>query len=467
MINLHSQTTHYTNNKTAKLNMKMNLIKTIVAACATVMAVSSVSAQAYLEDPRYGNSPEERKENVMTLNSFNDYVTTKDYDNALKQLNILLVKAPKATVNLYIRGAMIYKNKIQRATSVDQKGAYVDSLMHLYELRCVNFPDYKSKDGRDMGAGYTSQIMATEYAKFKAADSEGVRKYYLNAMEMNNYDVPSSFALNFFNELVEDYKNDEIEADMILGEYAKIENIVKSAPQDEKESFEALFASSGAANCDNLEAMYKDKFAANPNDAELVAKAYGLMSRAGCTSDLYIAIAEKNYELAPSADIAIRLASIFENRKEYDRALKYLNASLATEENPEAKANLYVRVAASELGANRASGAGQAAREAIALNSENGYAYLMLAQAYVISASSCQGIAGQAIYWVVTDVLSKARALFADDAAQIANIDSQIASYRAHFPSNEECFFNGLSEGQSYTVKCGWVNVNTVVRPRK
>ena len=91
--------------------MKSNLIKLFASAFA-VFAVSSVSAQTYLEDPRYGNSPEERKENVMTLNSFNDYVTTKDYDNALKQLNILLAKAPKATVNLYIRGAMIYKNKI-------------------------------------------------------------------------------------------------------------------------------------------------------------------------------------------------------------------------------------------------------------------------------------------------------------------------------------------------------------------
>ena len=172
-----------------------------------------------------------------------------------------------------------------------------------------------------MGAGYTTQIMATEYAKFRAADSEGIRNYYLKAMAENNYEVPSAFALNFFNELVEDYKNDEIEADLLLSEYGKIENIVATAPQEEKDSFEALFASSGAANCDNLEAMYKDKFAANPDDAEMIGKAYALMSRAGCTGDLFISIAEKNYALAPSADIAIRLASIFENRTWYIQSL--------------------------------------------------------------------------------------------------------------------------------------------------
>jgi tetratricopeptide (TPR) repeat protein len=245
------------------------------------------------------------------------------------------------------------------------------------------------------------------------------------------------------------------------------ENIIAAAPVEEKDKFEALFANSGAANCDNLEAMYKDKFAATPDDKDLIAKAFALMSRAGCTGDLFIQIAEKQYVNSPSAEIAIRLASIFENRKEFDRALKYLNESLATEEDPAAKANLYVRIAASELGSNKASAAGAAARQAITLNPANGYAYLMLAQAYASSASSCDGISAQAVYWLVTDVLAKARGVFADDPAQVSSIDSQIATYRAYFPNNEECFFNGLSEGQSYNVKCGWINASTVVRPRK
>jgi tetratricopeptide (TPR) repeat protein len=202
-------------------------------------------------------------------------------------------------------------------------------------------------------------------------------------------------------------------------------------------------------------------------DIELIAKAFALMSRAGCTGELFIQIAEKQYVNSPSAETAIRLASIFENRKEFERALKYLNESLATEEDPAAKANLYVRIAASELGSNKASAAGAAARQAITLNPANGYAYLMLAQAYASSASSCDGISAQAVYWLVTDVLAKARGVFADDPAQVSSIDSQIATYRAYFPNNEECFFNGLSEGQSYTVKCGWINASTVVRPRK
>ena len=100
---------------------------------------------------------------------------------------------------------MIYKNKIQRATSVDQKNAYIDSLMYLYDMRCQNFADYSNK-GRDMGAGYTTQIMAREYSQFRAADRAGIRKYYQKAMTTNNYEVPSDFTDRTVEDLVAEFR---------------------------------------------------------------------------------------------------------------------------------------------------------------------------------------------------------------------------------------------------------------------
>ncbi|UKI39110.1 MAG: hypothetical protein L6V35_08075 [Alistipes putredinis] len=63
-------------------------------------AAVSVSAQSWKEDPRYGNTPEEREENVKILNFFNDAWDAKNYDDANKYLAHLLEKAPKATQNL-------------------------------------------------------------------------------------------------------------------------------------------------------------------------------------------------------------------------------------------------------------------------------------------------------------------------------------------------------------------------------
>lgn len=444
--------------------MKTKILKVFIGVLA-VVAAGSVNAQAYLQDPRYGNTPEERKANVITLNSFNDYVTTKDYDNALKQLDILLDKSPKATINLYIKGAMLYKNKIMKSTSVNEKNAYIDSLMMLYDKRIENFANYTNQ-GRDMGAGYTSQLKVRDYLQFKPTDRAGIRKMFAESMKLNSYDVPADFGLLYFNELVDDYKNDEIEADMVLNEYAKLGKVIDSADTDDKDTFEALFASSGVANCNTLEAMYKPKFEANPNDSSFLATAFNLMSKANCTSDLYIDIAEKYYTIAPSANIAVRLAAVCENRRDYTKALKYLNESLATEKDPIQKSNLYVRIAASELGAGRSSSAGQAARSAMSLNPDNGYAYMMLAQAYAIGASACGGIQGQSVYWLVVDVLGRARALLADDPSQAASVDSQISRYRSYFPTKEDCFFNGMHDGAGYEVRCGWISGSTVVRSR-
>lgn len=446
--------------------MRTKIFKTFVVACAVLSAVS-VKAQAYLQDPRYGNTPEERKANVITLNSFNDYYTTKDYDHALRQLHVLVANSPKASINVYIKGAAMYKTKIMAAKSVAEKKSYIDSLMWVYDLRIEHFADYRSKSGVEMGAGYTSQLKARDYLQFNPADKPSVLKFFKNAMELENYNVAADFGLLYFNELVEEYKNDELEADYVLSEYAKLENTINAASQEDKDTFDALFASSGVANCDSLEAMFKPKFEENPADSALVSKAYALMSKADCKSDLYIAIAEKYYAIAPSSTTAIRLAAMCENKKDFAKALKYLNESLETETDPVEKSNLYVRVAASELGAGRAAAAASAARSAVSLNPESGYGYMMLAQAYAVGASSYSGIQGQSAYWLVVDVLSKARTILADDPVQTASIDSQIGRYRAYFPSTEECFFNGLSEGATYNVSCGWISGTTTVRPRK
>ena len=73
--------------------MKRVILRTIVL-CAAVAAAVSVSAQSWKEDPRYGNTPEEREENVKILNFFNDAWDAKNYDDANKYLAHLLEKAP-------------------------------------------------------------------------------------------------------------------------------------------------------------------------------------------------------------------------------------------------------------------------------------------------------------------------------------------------------------------------------------
>jgi tetratricopeptide (TPR) repeat protein len=287
--------------------------------------------------------------------------------------------APAASSNIYIWGATIYKNKAARAKSVDEKKIYVDSVMLVYDRRA----EYYGDDPR-RGTAYIKQQKARDYMSLNPFDRENVRKYYKEAVDAGG---APELVVEYFQQLVADFKAPIplVEADVILNEYERLAPIMAGATAEDKNNFDGLFASSGAASCENLEKLfanlYNTEVTAGMSDVEVLRKAYNLMTVTGCASDLYINIAEQYYALEPSSGVAIRLASAFENRQDYTSALKYLNEMIETETDPAAKSDLYARVAASELGLGHASVAAQAARQAISLNPDSGTAHYFLAEA--------------------------------------------------------------------------------------
>ena len=110
----------------------------------------------------------------------------------------------------------------------------------------------------------------------------------------------------------------------------------------------------------------------------------------------------------------------------------------------------------------------EAFREAQKINPEDGLIYYFLPQCYVFGAKNCNGFAKDATFWVAYDMLQKAIPLLEGDYPEFAaNAKSLAATYRSAFPTTEECFFNELSEGSTYTVNCGFVSgVPTKVRYR-
>ena len=57
--------------------------------------------------------------------------------------------------------------------------------------------------------------------------------------------------------------------------------------------------------------------------------------------------------------------------------------------------------------------------------------------------------------------------LLPSDSEYIGHAKSSLNTFRANFPSSEECFFNELQEGARYTVNCGTAaGISTTVRTR-
>ncbi|WP_295936841.1 enzyme of heme biosynthesis [uncultured Alistipes sp.] len=442
-------------------NVKFLLAAALVFLSAAAMA-QDFSAPQYA---KWGNTPEEREQNILNSNFLKESCDNRDYDAAARYLKQLIDNVPTASVSFYQRGAIVYKNKINRAKTVDEKNMFIDSLMMMYDMRAEYFGDNPKQ-----GTAFILDQKAREYLRYKPNDRKGIREAFRAAIQAGGDNTDPETVVAYFSNLCEDYKNtDEVMPDEIIAEYDRLTPFFEKNPaaSEYKAQFDAAFGLSGAASCENLEKLFRSKLEASPDDEALLAQAVALMSRAKCDGDFYFTLAEKYYTVKPSSETAMFLAQAFQSKGDYTKATKYLNEALAVEQDPAERQKLLVRVALVGLVSNNITGAATAARQARDLNPEDGVPYFILGQCYAISAANCGGFAGQAAFWAAYDTMAKAVELLPSDSEYLAPARTSMGAYRSRFPSSEELFFNEMQEGSRYTVNCGTAaGVATTVRAR-
>lgn len=430
----------------------MKKFKMLLAAACSMFAVAAL-AQDY-SDPKYaayGATPEEREQNILNSNFLKEEVRNKNFNAAAGYYQKLVEACPKAQASLHQYGVTIYRNKIARAKTLAEKNAMVDSLMIVYDTRLKYFGDHPTQ-----GAAYILDVKARDVLNFKKNDRAAIRDAFRAAIEAGGEKTNPETVVVYFTNLCEDYKNtDEVLPEEVIAEYDRLTPYVEATP-DFKASFDTAFGTSGAASCENLEKLFRTKLAATPDDEALLSQAVSLMARAHCDSDYYFELAEKYYVVKPSPDTAIYLATAFKNKGDYEKASKYLHASLATEEDPAERAKLYSQIAVVELVANNISAAATAAKHAMELAPEDGVPVFVLAQCYGISASRCgDQFSRQAACWVAYDTMTKAVNLLENNAEYLDTAKKSQASFRSSFPSQEDCHMLDLKPGDSYRVDCG------------
>ncbi len=430
----------------------MKKFKMLLAAACSMFAVAAL-AQDY-SDPKYaayGATPEEREQNILNSNFLKEEVRNKNFNAAAGYYQKLVEACPKAQASLHQYGVTIYRNKIARAKTLAEKNAMVDSLMIVYDTRLKYFGDHPTQ-----GAAYILDVKARDVLNFKKNDRAAIRDAFRAAIEAGGEKTNPETVVVYFTNLCEDYKNtDEVLPEEVIAEYDRLTPYVEGTP-DFKASFDTAFGTSGAASCENLEKLFRTKLAATPDDEALLSQAVSLMARAHCDSDYYFELAEKYYVVKPSPDTAIYLATAFKNKGDYEKASKYLHASLATEEDPAERAKLYSQIAVVELVANNISAAATAAKQAMELAPEDGVPVFVLAQCYGISASRCgDQFSRQAACWVAYDTMTKAVNLLENNAEYLDTAKKSQASFRSSFPSQEDCHMLDLKPGDSYRVDCG------------
>lgn len=440
--------------------------KTIFMLMSALMLAGVATAQDYRDDPRYGADPESREKNVRVYSFFNDAFESKEYDQAILFMHDLLKNIPKVSENIYIKGGQIYKSKIAKAKTKEERRLYVDSLMWLYDKRIEAFGD-----NAERGETYIRSVKVREFEQYSAADKVRLFQLYREALAQGKTNVDPDLVVTFFNNLVEGFKLDDITPEELVTDYAALGALLEASKDpkavEARGVLEQLFVSSGAASCEIIEKIFRPQYDATPDDQVLIEKIIAMFQRAKCSTPFQFTVIEKYYKINPRPEVAAQLAAFYEEKGDQAKALEYLKIAIDHEKDPAIKTNYLVRVSGTYLTANNYREAANYAKQAIAVDPNNGYAYLFLGNAYAGgSSSACSDFDRQTAYWLVVDVLQKARANFSNDPAQAEKIGGMISTYASNFPKSEETFMRGIEPGASYNVNCGWISGATTVRER-
>lgn len=437
-------------------DLKVKGIKTI--AFASLMALPTMDAMAQVE----------QSDCLQNISLYREYFKQKNYDDAIIGWRFAFLNCPPSTPsikNAYINGPTIIGHFIDKNKGNDAVvKAYVDTLMMVYDKRMQLYPDDAAyvlgRKGIDQYQ-YAGDDMSETYATLRKAltagknetESTAVLRLYQAAMKMltdKKLEVETLF------ELYEEVSG-VIAFNLAKGEEDKNYKFYLQAKEVVDQNFERI------AQEDQYVELMRPKVAAAPKDAALLEKVAGMMTKRRWTANpFYMEVAESLYKINPSASAAYNLYEGYVKMDKGTEAMKFLEEAIRLEKDPVTKAN-YLMNQAKTLGAKGAyTSARVKAQEAAAIRPNWGDPLIYIGSLYFSQSRACGSDACSQTYgyWAAEDMFIRAKGI---DPAAAEEANKQIASVRKYFPSQKDCFFLNIQEGQTVTVG-GWISVDTKAR---
>lgn len=411
---------------------------------------------------------------MNNLSMYNEFYKQGDFKSTLPPWRKLYNGYPKSTLNLYLHGAIMYEHFIEKAATKEEKFAFIDSLMNIYDRRIKYFGQ----------KGFVLGRKGEAWLRYNLPPSEDMSNEELTEMYRKGY-----------NFVYESMKEQGVETEIpvlllvmqttralfSLGQLPK-EDVVKNfeaiteildkkdaAKPDEpglaeiRPIIESIFSQSGAADCEALISIFSGQYEEKKEDLAFLKNMLRRLARANCDEgDLFFKASEKMYQLEPSAEAAFNMARMFVRTGDTHRAKAYYKQAMEQETDNSLLENYFYEFAifiyAKE---NNLQEARNYARRALAINPNNCKANMLIGDLYVAASRSFSDdtFDRHTVFWVAVDYFNKARS--GEDCT--AEATQKANTYKGFFPNKEEAFFRSISEGQNFTVG-GWINETTKVR---
>lgn len=428
------------------------------------------------------NAQAQNTECVTNLSIYVEHAKVKNYDAAFTPWKMVYETCPAINLANFTVGERILKDKIKKSEGAE-KDAFISDLLKLYDDRTVHFPK-KTK----LAIIIVKKVML-KYQHKMISDDEIYSMLGKAFKEDNaNFRNPKALYL-YFSSLVDLHKAGSKDLQEVFDVYDEVtvkveeENkkltdvISRLLPKEEagtltskekkqlsrattnSKSFGKIASSIDGklgplADCTNLVPLYQKTFEANKDNVVWVKRAVSLMFTKECTEDpMFVTLVEAQNKLAPSADTEFYLGILKQKAKDTKGAVAHFNKALELESDAAKKSKIAYKIATIYRRSSKSTSR-KYANKAIAAQSSNGKAYLLIASLYASSANQCGKTTfdKRAIYWKAADMARKAGRV---NPSLSSRANKSAASYAAKAPTKEMIFSSGMA-GKTVTFSC-WV----------
>ena len=433
----------------------------IIAAAALGMGMAA-NAQS-----KWGDTPDDSIACISNVSLYQESYKQKAYADCYAPWRQILLHCPRFSKGVYQRGETIMKYMINNAANAEERNAYIDELMRVFDQRIQYFGEEAVVKAKK------AQTLST----LRPNAFKEIYEIYADAIRVGANELDENYVTLYFKATVDYVKAGLAEPSLIIDNYdiasELLENLRDQLDDDSAKvakisgyinNVEAVF--SPYASCDQLVEIYQKKFDADPTNIDLLKKITNIMMKKGCTeTPLFFAATEKLYELEPSPSTAMRMGQMCYAKKQYGKAVEYVKDAVDGITDKKDLYKAYIVLGLSYAGQNSYSAARGAFLKAAEIDRTKGEPYIQIAVAYASSSRSIDdGMGGRSAYWVAVDELRHAKQVEPTDAI-IGMADKLIGTYSAYFPKKNDAFMLDLIDGHSYVVP-GWIGKSTIVRTR-
>lgn len=441
-------------------NLKPVNMKTKIFSIA-ILGLLAITGQA---QEKYGATEEQQIKCKEALSVYRTYRDQKQYDDAYIHWQTACKECPPdVTERIYSDGVRFIKHKLKKAKGTDREAVLVDSLLAVHDLRMEHFASTSKKPNNRCDI---LGMKATDLVKYRVDEYPIAYEWYAEAVNCMKEESRASYIKNYYQLMFNLYATaeDDVTKDRyrqkLLLEYLELQKyadygVNNSDKEKIEDGFEACkqhlddFFIKVADDCDELTQILTDYVAEDETDVERKKGALKLLDMRDCTdSDFYMATAQAVCEQDPSSDCNYAIGVGQLKRKNFGSALGYMESAIGMAGEGDDMEKYLLRAAQAASLNKQYSKAIGFARDILKLNPESGEAYEVIGDAIAGSQSGCDDqMDGRSVFWLAVDYYNRAKSK--DSEVTVAK---KISSCQAQYPTVEQMFFIGLSEGSTFTV---------------